>query len=121
MRILIAEDEPLEAEGLRHRLQALGHVVQAVVYDGAAAVTQAAALGPDLIFLDLRMPKLDGITAAEQILASRPVPIVLVTGLADPPLLARAKSAGIAAHVVKPVDRPQLEQALALAMAPPSR
>lgn len=80
MRILIAEDEPLEAEALRLRVETLGHEVISVVYDGAAAVSQAAVLRPDLIFLDLRMPKLDGLTAAETILANRRVPILLLTG-----------------------------------------
>ncbi len=115
MQILIAEDEPLEAEALRRRLEALGHEVPAVVCDGAQAVTLAAAMAPDLIFLDLRMPKLDGITAAQKILATRSVPIILLTGIADDALISQAMEAGIAAHLVKPVDSPELKNAIARA------
>jgi response regulator NasT len=116
MRILIAEDEPLEAEALRRRLAALGHEVVGVVHDGAQAVTQATALTPDLVFLDLRMPKLDGITAAQAILAHRHLATILITGDSDRTLVAQATQAGVLALVVKPVDGGDLEQAIRLAM-----
>jgi response regulator NasT len=115
MRILIAEDEPLEAEALRKRVEALGHTVVDVVYDGARAVAQAGQLRPDLVFLDLRMPKLDGLAAAEKILAERPVPLIVLTGQGDPGLTARLGRAGVMACLVKPVDRKELEVAIALA------
>jgi AmiR/NasT family two-component response regulator len=120
MRVLIAEDEPLEAEALRHRLQALGHTVVEAVYDGAQAVAKSAALCPDLVFLDLRMPKLDGISAAVKILAHRPVPIVLLTGQDDPAVTAAALQAGILGCLVKPIDLQHLERAIAL-VTPRSR
>jgi len=118
MRILIAEDEPLEAEALQRRLEKLGHQVVASVYDGSTAVAQAAALGPDLIFLDLRMPKLDGLTAAERILATRRVPIILLSGMSDGELRARAVRIGVVAQAVKPLDQPALERVIAQAMTP---
>jgi response regulator NasT len=115
MRILIAEDEPLEAEALRKRVEALGHTVVDVVYDGSRAVAQAGQLRPDLVFLDLRMPKLDGLAAAEKILADRPVPLIVLTGQGDPALTARLGRAGVMGCLVKPVDRKELEAAIALA------
>jgi len=115
MRILVAEDEPVEAEGLRRRLETLGHAVD-VVYDGEAAVAQAEAHHPDLIFLNLRMPRLDGIAAAKKIGARRRVPIIVVTGHVDPPLIARARKAGVTSHLIKPVGREDLERAIALAL-----
>lgn len=116
MRILIAEDEPLEADALGRRLEALGPAVVDTVYDGSEAVAKAEALCPDLILLDLRMPKLDGITAAEKILAARAVPIILLTGQSDPALLALATRAGVMGHLVKPVDGSDVKNALTLAM-----
>ncbi len=116
MRVLIADDEPLEAEGLRVRLQALGHDVAAVVYDGTTAVAQAATLSPELIFLDFRLPRLDGMAAAQRILAGRRVPIVLLTGLLDAELEAQAMEVGIAGYLVKPVDQPELRQSIAKAL-----
>jgi response regulator NasT len=117
VRILIADDEPLVAEGLRSRLKALGHSVAAVAYDGEAAVAKAAALHPDLILLDIKMPKLDGIAATERIMATRPVPIILVTAHCDDTLVMRAVTAGAMGYLVKPVDRQHLLPAIALATA----
>jgi DNA-binding response OmpR family regulator len=117
MRVLIAEDEPLEAEALQRRLQALGHTVVDAVYDGAQAVTKAEALCPDLVFLDMRMPKLDGIGAAARILAHRRVPIILLTGQTDPALTATALRVGILGCLVKPVDRRELEATITLVMS----
>ncbi len=116
MRILIAEDEPLEAEALRRRVESLGHEVVAAVFDGARAVTEAGALRPDLVFLDLRMPKLDGLTAAERILAARPVPIILLTGMVDAALRRRAAQIGVVGFLAKPVDRRELELVVAHAL-----
>lgn len=71
-------------------------------------MTQATPLQPDLILLDLRMPKLDGLTAADKILAERRVPIILLSGMTDNGLRTRAEKIGVAGFAVKPVDRPQL-------------
>ncbi len=115
MRILIADDEPLVAEGLRARVQGLGHEIAGLAYDGNEAVTLAQALQPDLILLDVKMPKLDGITATERIMTTRPVPIILVTAYADERLVERAIAAGVMGYLVKPVDRRDLLAAIALA------
>ncbi len=113
MRVLIAEDEPLEAEALATRLRVMGHAVVGLVYDGASAVAKAEVLRPDLILLDMRMPKVDGIDAAGRILAHRRVPIIMITGLADRALTDRAVQAGVVAVLLKPVDRADLEAAIA--------
>ncbi len=117
MRILIADDEPFVAEGLRARLEALGHDVAGVAYDGSDAVAKAETLRPDLILLDIKMPQLDGIAATERIMATRPVPIVLVTAHDDKALVERAIAAGVMGYLVKPVDRQHLGPAIALATA----
>ncbi len=117
MRILVADDEPLVAEGLRIRLQSLGYEIAGLAYDGSQAVALAQTLQPDLILLDIKMPKLDGIAATERIMATRPVPIILVTAHADEALVNRAIAAGVMGYLVKPVDRDHLLPAIALASA----
>jgi response regulator NasT len=115
LQVLIADDEPLVAEGLRARLGAEGHEVIGVAYDGVEAVALAEVLRPDLILLDIRMPKLDGITAAERIMAARPVPIIIVTAHYEEALIQRAIAAGVMAYLVKPVHHHDLLPAMALA------
>ncbi len=115
MRILIAEDEPLVAEGLRARLEGLGHTVAGIAYDGSDAVAKAETLSPELIFLDIKMPRMDGIEAAQRIMANRPVPIILLTAHSDPALIQRAMVAGVMGYLVKPVDRKDLLPAISLA------
>jgi response regulator NasT len=117
MRILIADDEPRVAEGLRALLQALGHEIAGLAYDGSETVALAQVLQPDLILLDIKMPKLDGIAATERIMASRPIPIILVTAYSDETLVQRAIAAGVMGYLVKPVDRRELLAAIALATA----
>jgi response regulator NasT len=117
VRILIADDEPLVAEGLRARLEALGHEIAGLAYDGSEAVALAQVLQPDLILLDIKMPKLDGIAATERIMATRPLPIILVTAHSDETLVTRAIAAGVMGYLVKPVDRKDLGPAIALATA----
>jgi response regulator NasT len=116
LRVLIAEDDPILAEGLRARLTALGHTVVAITYDGRDAVVQAGALTPDLAFLDIKMPRLDGLQATHQIMAARPIPIILLTAHSDPALKARADLAGVAGYLVKPVDDQDLRAGIALAV-----
>ena len=115
MRILIAEDEPLVAEGLRSRLEGLGHQVVAIAYDGSEAVAKAGTTSPDLIFMDIKMPRLEGIEAAERIMANRPVPIIVLTAHMDPHLIERAMAVGVMGYLVKPVDRRDLLPAITLA------
>ncbi len=117
MRILIADDEPFVAEGLRTRLEALGHDVAGVVYDGSDAVAKAETLRPDLVLLDIKMPKLDGIAATTRIMASRPVPVILITAYLDKALVDRAIAAGVMGYLVKPVDTHHLIPAMAVATA----
>jgi response regulator NasT len=115
LQVLIADDEPVVAEGLRVRLGREGHEVVGVAYDGLEAVALAEVLRPDLILLDIKMPKLDGITAAERIMAARPVPIIMVTAHFDEAFVQRATAAGVMGYLVKPVHRHDLLPAMTLA------
>ncbi len=117
LRVLIGEDDPVVADGLRARLEALGHSVAGIAHDGQDAVAKAESLTPGLVFLDIKMPRLDGVEAARQIMAQRPVPIILVTAHSDPELIRRAMDAGVMGYLVKPVNRKELAPAIAVAVS----
>ena len=90
MRILIAEDETIIRLDLRELLEKSGFDVVAEAKDGEEAVDLARSESPDLALLDVKMPKLDGIDAARQILAECPIPIVMVTAYGEQELVSRA-------------------------------
>lgn len=117
LRILIAEDESVTALGLEQDLRALGHSVIGVAGDGVTAVSMARTLSPDLVMLDVRMPHLSGLEAAEQIHGERAVPIIIVTAYSDAETLSRAATVPVFHYLVKPVTAAQLGAAIAVAEA----
>ena len=117
LRILICEDETLIRLDLRALVEAAGFVVAGEARDGAEAVAQAAATEPDLILMDVKMPELDGISAARRILAERPVPIVMVTAFSDQGLVRSAAEAGAFGYLVKPFRGDDLLPAIETARA----
>jgi response regulator NasT len=117
LRVLVGEDDPVVANGLRAQLEGLGHSVVGIAHDGREAVAKAESLTLDLVLLDIQMPHLDGLEAARKIMAQRPVPIVLITAHTDPVLIRRASEAGVMGYLVKPVDREDLAPAIALAVS----
>lgn len=117
LRILICEDETLIRLDLRALVEAAGFVVAGEARDGIEAVAQAAATEPDLILMDVKMPELDGISAARQIIAARPVPIVMVTAFADGELVRSAAEAGAFGYLVKPFRGDHLMPAIETARA----
>jgi response regulator NasT len=115
LRIAVAEDERDTREYLQEILQRLGHQVAAAA-NGRQLVEQCRALQPDLLITDIKMPDLDGIDAAVQVSADRPVPAILVSGHHDAELLERAGADHIMAYLIKPVSQADVEAAIALAM-----
>jgi CheY-like chemotaxis protein len=116
MRILIADDETIIRLDLRGMLEAAGYEVEEA-RDGAEAVLLAESWAPDVVLLDVKMPVLDGIEAARRIIASRPVPVVLLTAYSDGALIDRAVGAGIFAYLVKPFTNAELVPAIETAWA----
>lgn len=114
---MIAEDDGLEAQEMEREVQALGHLVVGTAGTGRRAIEMTRTLEPDLVLLDIAMPGLDGISAAREILAIRPVPVVMVTGHADPELVERAAAAGVFTYLLKPVSRRLLDAAIQMARA----
>jgi two-component system, response regulator PdtaR len=115
-RVLIAEDEALIRLDLKEMLEEEGYVVVAEVGDGQAAVDQAEQLRPDLVIVDVQMPVLDGIAAAEQIAAARIAPVIVLTAFSQRELVERARDAGAMAYLVKPFSKNDLVPAIEVAV-----
>jgi two-component system, response regulator PdtaR len=117
-QVLIAEDETIIRLDLRGQLADLGYDVCAEARTGGEAVTLAARHAPDIAILDVKMPgRLDGIDAARQILAERPLPVLLLTAYGQPELVRRAAAAGVFAYLAKPYRAADLAPAIELAVA----
>jgi two-component system, response regulator PdtaR len=117
VRILIAEDETIIRLDLRDLLERAGFEVCAEAKDGIEAVELAASAEPELAILDVKMPRLDGIEAARQILEERPIPIVMLTAYGQDELVSRAVEAGVFGYLVKPFREADLLPAIKAARA----
>lgn len=107
-RVLIAEDEALIRLDLKEMLEEEGYDVCGEAGDGETAVRMAAELRPDLVILDVKMPVLDGISAAEQIAGGRVAPVVILTAFSQRDLVERARESGAMAYLVKPFQKKDL-------------
>lgn len=112
--VLVAEDESLIRMDIVETLKEFGFEVVGEAADGAEAVALASSLKPDLIVMDIKMPNMDGITAAEQIQPLK-IPIVLLTAFSQKELVERATEAGAMAYVVKPFTPNDLLPAIEIA------
>jgi two-component system, response regulator PdtaR len=114
-RILVAEDETLIRMDLVEMLQEAGYEVVGAASDGSEAVSLAESLKPDLSILDVKMPVLDGISAAEKIIAISPV--LMLTAFSQKDLVERARDAGAMAYVVKPFTINDLVPAIEISIS----
>jgi AmiR/NasT family two-component response regulator len=118
MRILIADDEALIRMGLRTMLRDMGHTVVGTAVDGEEAFRLANERQPDLAILDIKMPRMDGLTAAEAIARHCPLPIVMLTAHGERDLVERAAATeSIQAYLVKPIRELELVPVIELAVA----
>ena len=115
IRVLIAEDEALIRLDLKEMLEEEGYTVVAEVGDGQQAVDRAVELRPDLVILDIQMPVLDGLSAAEQIAGARIAPVIVLTAFSQRELVERARDAGAMAYLVKPFSKNDLVPAIEVA------
>jgi response regulator NasT len=115
--VVIAEDEALIRLDLKEMLEEEGYEVAGEAADGAKALELAAALKPDLVILDVKMPILDGISAAEQIAAEQIAPVVILTAFSQRELVERARDAGAMAYLVKPFTKADLVPAIEIAVS----
>jgi len=116
-RVLIAEDEALIRLDLREMLEEEGFEVVGEVADGASAVRLARELSPDLVVLDVKMPVMDGIEAAEEISRERLAGILILTAFSQRELVERARRAGALAYLVKPFQKHDLLPAIEIAIS----
>ena len=115
VRLLVAEDEALIRLDLAEMLVEAGYEVVAQVGNGELAVALSRELKPDLVIMDVKMPVLDGISAAEQIGRERIAPVVMLTAFSQKELVERARDAGVMAYIVKPFTASDLAPAIDIA------
>ena len=114
-RVVIAEDEALIRMDLAEMLQEEGYEVVGQAGNGEDAVKLAAEHRPDLVILDVKMPVLDGISAAERIGADKIAPVLMLTAFSQRELVERARDAGAMAYLVKPFSKADLVPAIEMA------
>ena len=115
-RVIVAEDESLIRMDIVETLRENGFDVVAEAADGEQAVALATEHKPNLVVMDIKMPNMDGITAAEQMMALK-IPVVLLTAFSQKELVDRANAAGAMAYVVKPFSPSDLLPAIEIALS----
>lgn len=117
IRIIIAEDDTVIRMDLKEELQRQGYLVIGDVGDGQSAVNLTRELRPDLVVMDIRMPEMDGISAAEILTREKLAPVVLLTAFSDEELIQRAREAGVIHYVTKPWRSSDLKPAIEIALS----
>lgn len=117
LRVVVAEDETLIRVDIVEILTGQGYEVVGEADNGQKALELATELEPDVVLMDVKMPIMDGITAAEHIARDKIAPVVLLTAFSQRELVERAREAGAMAYVVKPFNENDLVPAIELAVA----
>jgi response regulator NasT len=117
IRILIADDEPLQRMDLRDMLTEQGYQVIGEVRDGLSAVKSARQERPDVVIMDIQMPIMDGLSAAEILTREKIAPVVLATALSDQASIQRATHAGVISYIIKPLRESELAPTIEMALA----
>lgn len=116
-RVIIADDESVIRVDLREMLTNLNYLVVGEVGDGRSAVNLAREVKPDVIIMDIKMPDMDGIEAAEILTRERIAPVLLLTAYSQRDLVDRAKEAGVVGYLVKPFREQEIIPAIEIARA----
>lgn len=114
--ILVAEDEYIVSEDIIRGLKARGYSNILEASNGLEAYEMCCSVEPDIIIMDIKMPKMDGLTAAKKIQEKCPTPIVIITAYESTDLVIEARTAGISAFLTKPTAPKEIERALLLAL-----
>ncbi|SHS90138.1 two-component system transcriptional regulator [Mycobacteroides abscessus subsp. abscessus] len=115
-KLLVVDDEPITRIDIKEILQGKGYVVVGEAKNGEEAVEKAYALEPDLIIMDVKMPKMDGIKASSIIKGFSNTSILLLTAFSHDELIDQAKEVGINAYIVKPITEKELIPAVEIAL-----
>jgi AmiR/NasT family two-component response regulator len=116
-RVLVAEDEVLIRVDIVETLEEGGHTVVGEAGDGEQALQLARELAPELVIMDVKMPKMDGVEAATRIVEEGSGAVLVLTAFSDKELVERAAEAGSIGYLVKPFQPPQLLAAVQVALA----
>lgn len=117
IRVLIAEDDYLVGERIEELLEMVGYTTVGRAVDGRQAVEMAEATQPDVVLMDIEMPEMDGLEAAQAIQESCPTPVVALTAYETDELVGLASAAGVGAYLVKPPNARELDRAIRIAIA----
>lgn len=117
LRVLIAEDEAIIRLDIRAMIEELGYQVVGEAKDGIEAQEMARQLKPDLILMDIKMPKVDGLNAVRQINAEQRIPVILLTAFSQPELIDEAVELGVFAYLIKPINKADLLPTIEIAIA----
>ena len=117
LRIVVADDEAVIRMGLKAMLHSLGHKVISTARHGRDAIEKVTQFEPDLLLLDIKMPDMDGITAAQRLSTEYPLPIIMLTAYSQKSLVEKAVNACVMGYLVKPIDENKLGPTIALAVA----
>ncbi|MBC8160446.1 MAG: response regulator [Roseiflexaceae bacterium] len=116
LRIVIADDESIIRMNLKETLVSLGYLVVGEAGDGVSVINLSRELRPDLVVMDIKMPKLDGIQAAKVLTEEKIAPVLLLTAYSDRELVDRAREAGVVSYIVKPFRDAELLPAIEIAL-----
>ena len=115
-RIIIADDEPLQRTDLKDVLTRRGYQVIGEARDGLSVVTLSRLQRPDLVIMDIRMPNIDGLMAAETLVREKIAPVILLTAYTDQALIKRARDVGVINYLVKPLQESEVVPAVEMAL-----
>jgi response regulator NasT len=116
-RVLIADDDAVIRMDLKAMLEDIGHEVVGEADNGETACYLARSLKPDIVLLDIMMPKMNGLDAAACISQERLAPVLLLTAYSEAPMIEQATRAGVLAYLVKPFRKQELQPAIEIAIA----
>ena len=116
-RVIIADDESLIRMDLREMLTNLGYLVVGEASDGRSAVSLAREVRPDIVIMDIKMPDMDGITAARILTEEKIAPVLLLSAYSQQELVQQARQAGVSGYLVKPFRENDLTPAIEVALA----
>lgn len=117
LNIVIADNESIIRMDLREMLAEQGHTIVGEAQDGKQALELTRKYRPDLVMMDIKMPNMDGITAAKAIADEGIAPVILLTAFSDSEIVNRAKDAGVLAYLVKPIREESISPAIEIALS----
>ncbi len=117
LQIVIADNESIIRLDLKEMLEEAGHIVVGQAINGRRAVELTRKYHPDLVIMDIKMPDMDGITAARKIDEEKLAPVLLLTAFSQPDIVDKAKDSGVMGYLVKPVQESSLMPAIEIALS----